>query len=125
MTKIKSVSKKFKTPIYIVDTSNNTIVSNDTVIAIDGYEFGDRLLEGVKFKARLSEDGKELTVFGTSDNNYMEGLNSSMWMKSALKLFVQIAGEGEFVFSDADDQKSDLILATEAVMQEYYPELLK
>jgi hypothetical protein len=125
MDEVKSVSKKFKKPVYIVDTSNNQIISNDTVFSINGYDFGDRLLEGVMFRAKLSEDGKELTVIGTSDNKYMSDLNSEKWMKVALKLFTQIANEGDFVFSEKSHKSSDLILATEEIMQEHYPELIK
>jgi hypothetical protein len=88
-------------------------------------DFPDRLLEGVMFKATLSEDRKELTVIGTNSNSYLEDLNAPKWMKVALKNFIDIASRGDFVFPDENNEKSDLILVTESILQEDYPELFE
>lgn len=53
-------------------------------ILFDGYDFAERLLEGVKFKA--SFDDGELVVDTVADwdtDPYLSGLNKNRWMASA------------------------------------------
>jgi len=55
-------------------------------VEFDGYEFGDKTLEGVKFKAAV-KDSNKLTVDTVKDwytNRHLRGLNRTMWMKAAL-----------------------------------------
>ncbi len=53
-------------------------------ITFDGYDFGDRQLEQVMFKASI-EDGKVVvnTVDDWSKNSYLKGLNKKHWLKEA------------------------------------------
>lgn len=55
---------------------------------IDGYHFGDRLLEGVKF--RVSIDGGVVTVVtDPAHARYMADLNEAKWLKEAKRYAVQ------------------------------------
>ena len=50
----------------------------------DGYPFGDRLLEGVKFVARKNDDGTcEVRPKGSDDEAYLGTLNKKMWLDRA------------------------------------------
>jgi len=51
----------------------------------DGYFFGDRILEGVMFKARKNDDGTcEVESVDEWDKDpYLVGLNKELWMKRA------------------------------------------
>lgn len=50
-------------------------------VLVDGYYFGDRLLEGVNFKVK-DKDGKPNSV-GVTDEciEYFEDLNKNKWLK--------------------------------------------
>jgi hypothetical protein len=48
----------------------------------DGYNFGDRLLEGVSFKAEVA-DGKMAVSFTNPNGKYEKGLNQSYWLEKA------------------------------------------
>lgn len=47
---------------------------------VDGYAFGDTILEGVMFKVELVK-GKVKAVFAEPDNPYVAGLNAKKWTK--------------------------------------------
>lgn len=51
----------------------------------DGYEFGDRILEGVKFKARKNDNGTcEVESVDIWENDpYLKGLNKEFWLNNA------------------------------------------
>jgi len=50
----------------------------------DGYPFGDRLLEGVKFIAKKNDDGTcEVRTKGPDDDQYLEKLNMDYWLQMA------------------------------------------
>lgn len=50
----------------------------------DGYPFGDRLLEGVKFVAKKHDDGTcEVRPKSSDDTTYLQSLNTKRWMKEA------------------------------------------
>ncbi len=54
-------------------------------VLFDGYSFGDRILEGVMFKAYYEDN--ELKVDPVDDwdkDTYLKGLNKEHWMKLAL-----------------------------------------
>lgn len=51
----------------------------------NGYAFGDRLLEGVRFVIRLSADGVVTAETPASDKRYMADLNEAKWLKEAAK----------------------------------------
>lgn len=69
---------------------------------LDGYAFGDRLLEGVWFGFRVTPDGKNIEAFLPPDSaEYMERLNSKFWLERAreyaldLKCFYLLPDEVE------------------------------
>ena len=117
---IKLVSKKLKEPLFVVDEANEVLLPVDTIFCINGYDFGDRLLEDVMFKAQLSEDRKTLTVIGVSDVDYLEELNTTKWMKAALNYFLSGV---DYVFPDNQYNQTDWILLTEKTLEEHYPTL--
>ena len=48
---------------------------------LDGYHFGDRLLEGVMFEIRIADDG---TFTATPcDSRELHGLDAPLWIKRA------------------------------------------
>ena len=60
---------------------------------VDGYAFGDRLLEGVMFKITLK--GRKVTAENLpEDEGYMAGLNKKLWLKAAVE-FALDGDDGE------------------------------
>lgn len=62
----------------------NTGCGEITHVIFDGYSFGDRMLEGVMFKASLNDN--EVVVDTVEDWNthpYLIGLNRDHWVKEA------------------------------------------
>lgn len=55
------------------------------VAYFDGYHFGDRLLEGVGFKAELTPTGFLEVSVAPHSVRYMEDLNEAKWLQSALE----------------------------------------
>ncbi len=51
-------------------------------ILVDGYEFGDTLLEGVMFEIRHN-NGKFNAVVQEESKQYFDGLNKKKWLKEA------------------------------------------
>jgi hypothetical protein len=51
-------------------------------VTFDGYDFGDRLLEGVKFHGVL-EDGKLQVSVEPKDEAYFKTLNEKKWLREA------------------------------------------
>jgi len=52
---------------------------------IDGYAFGDRLLEDVEFEIRKDKDGNLTASVEPSAANYFSQLNEKKWLKEAVK----------------------------------------
>lgn len=50
---------------------------------MDGYHFGDRLLEGVMFKVTIDENDKIQVALEPDSEEYCKGLNMVKWMKEA------------------------------------------
>jgi hypothetical protein len=61
---------------------DGTIVST---AYFNGYAFGDRLLEGVMFKAEVKQDGTLKVTICLGQNDYFKGLNKAKWLKEAYK----------------------------------------
>jgi len=52
---------------------------------MDGYAFGDRLLEGVLFKVFFNETDELCVKPDALDGGYLKQLNEKHWMKQALE----------------------------------------
>lgn len=52
-------------------------------LRFDGYGFGDRLLEGVMFEARMSGDGNVNVKVQLSDREYFNDLAAATWLAKA------------------------------------------
>ncbi len=65
---------------------------------IDGYTFGDRLLEGVKFIITIDKKGKFHAEVHPEDKSYMEDFNEKKWLKRAV----------EYVEDDRDGFEDDV-----------------
>jgi hypothetical protein len=72
---------------------------------IDGYSFGDRLLEGVMFIITIQEDGTLKAETEPSAKSYMEDLNEKKWLKEALK-----EAESTDIFYAANNGNEDWVL---------------
>ena len=79
---VKPVKGTLDTPKMLVDEDDKPL-PDGTFFYIDGYQFGDRVLEGVKFKASLEKKGTVLIVHGSDSDAYLSDLNAPMWMDSA------------------------------------------
>lgn len=65
---------------------------------IDGYSFGDRLLEGAMFKITITKDNKFKAETLPKDKDYLDGLNMKKWMKAAL----EYVKDNDIFFVDAN-----------------------
>ncbi len=110
--------KKLKEKTYILNEETMQIRPTSTIFMVDGYHFGDRLLESVMFKAKLSKDRKNIELIGTDSPKYMSDLNEKKWFKAALDYIVQT----DYVFIENNLKSSDVIL-TQVQMKEFYPEV--
>lgn len=81
---------------------------------IDGYNVGDKVLEGVNIILTVEDDGKLSAQFKEEDKFYTETLNEEHW----LKLGLQFAEEGGDWFQGFNgDQEIDLILKDGTINQ--------
>jgi hypothetical protein len=74
-----------------------------TTAYMDGYAFGDRLLEGVMFQVSIRKDGT-LTVAPAraQDKEHLEGLNAGKWLRVALDF-----AHGSALFSEEPEGGSE------------------
>ena len=79
------------------------------VAYFDGYAFGDRMLEGVSFKAQIDADGHMSVAFTNPDGRYEQGLNQKKWLKDALAF----AEEHDIFCEQSNLRGEDLALETE------------
>lgn len=81
-------------------------------VIFNGYQFGDRLLEGVMFIATLQEDGS-LKVMGVTKESkpYFDKLNPN-WLDIAQKF---IDSMFEDVFAGCSNCKYDLCMAEDII----------
>ena len=75
------------------------------VAYFSGYSFGDRLLEGVMFKATVNDNGSLSVEVCDSSKDYMRGLNGNKWIKEAYEY-----AAGNDVFSETENGGEDLCL---------------
>lgn len=52
-------------------------------VLFDGYAFGDRMLEGVMFQARLEGEEDFVVVFAPGNEHYTKKLNTDYWLAAA------------------------------------------
>jgi hypothetical protein len=52
---------------------------------IDGYSFGDRMLEGVMFIITIEDDGSLSAEVHPNHANYFNQLNTQMWLERAVE----------------------------------------
>lgn len=85
------------------EKENGEIVSSAYV---DGYWFGDRLLEGVFFKITVDEKGKLKSEVREDCAKYFARLNKKLWLKEA----VEFSKTNDIFYGEGDEE---LILLTE------------
>ena len=81
-TEIKPVKGTLDTPRMLLDEDEQPL-PDGMFFYVDGYDFGDRVLEGVNFKASLETNGTVLIIHGTDSNDYLSTLNAKKWMDKA------------------------------------------
>ena len=77
----KPVFVTLKTPRALWGEADEEL-PDGTVFYVDGYQFGDRLLEGVMFKCGLLDGGTSAVVYGPECDAYTASLNMKMWMQT-------------------------------------------
>lgn len=85
---------------------------------IDGYVFGDRLLEGVMFKITIDENKQFHAKFAWPDG-YTEGLNETYWCKEAKE-----CASTRDVFSSGLSRHSTDIFVYDTETNEYCPNVI-
>ena len=79
------------------------------VAYFSGYPFGDRLLEGVMFKATIQDDGSMKVEVTPESADYLRGLNAKKWLKEALEY-----AQGNDLFSEKPDGSGEDLVLLEA-----------
>ncbi len=77
----KPVFVALKKPLALWGEADEDL-PDGTIFYVDGYQFGDRLLEGVMFKCALLDGGTSGVVFGPECDAYTASLNMKMWMQT-------------------------------------------
>ena len=77
----KPVFVTFKKSLALLGETDEEL-PDGTVFYVDGYQFGDRLLEGVMFKCGLLDGGTSAVVYGPECDAYTASLNMKMWMQT-------------------------------------------
>ena len=75
------------------------------VAFIDGYGFGDRLLEGVMFRLELLPDKYLEVSTAPKSASYMKDLNEARWLKAALASAID---DDDGMFSEKERGGRDL-----------------
>ena len=75
----------------------------------DGYQFGDRQLEGVMFRAFIKDGKLKVELAKKEDEGYFKTLNTKMWLKAALEHALEEAD----IFSKTPDGDIELNLIQE------------
>lgn len=82
-------------------------------VSFDGYHFGDRLLEGVMFKAQIKNRQFEVTPQSSDDYDYLDNLNRAKWMRAAEEFI------SEYDVADCMKCNTQIILPTSDGWEEY------
>lgn len=77
---------------------------------LDGYEFGDRLLEGVMFIYTINNDGSLSVEVEESSKDYFDNFNKEKWLKIALQYAIET--DCFLSFDNALNAKFDIDLIT-------------
>ena len=85
---------------------NQTTLTPFTHGYVDGYSFGDRLLEGVIFKIYVDQKGKLRAQVHPDSAKYFSKLNTKKWLKEA----VEFAKCNDLFQSDPEENEDDVIL---------------
>jgi hypothetical protein len=72
---------------------------------VDGYSFGDRLLEDVYFVISINDKGKLEATTHKDSKDYVQTLNEKMWLKQALEY-----AERNDMFTDLKQTSNELVL---------------
>ena len=78
--------------------------------AMDGYDMGGRILDGVEFKVSVREDGSIEVVIADRAREHFETLNPMRWRKEVGEYIAAVAAEGGCFYSD---EFEDLMLMRE------------
>lgn len=102
-TGFKPVYVNFEKPLALWGEEDGVDLPDGTVFYVDGYSFGDRLLERVMFKCALLDGGTSGVVFGPEYDAYTASLNMKMWMNLCAEQLSQmdivsgdISGKADF-----------------------------
>ena len=94
---------------YMLETENEGVLHEEVEYGIiNGYLFGDRLLEDVMFRVGVSRDRSDVEVSISPDSaNYFKNLNEKKWLAEAKKYALkndifETDGELDAVLYDID-----------------------
>lgn len=92
---MKLYAAKVAPPSY---REEDVIEITERIFLVDGYSFGDRLLEGVMFEVEFDNNG-DITSVKVEDESadYFEQLNTEYWLGAAERYAEGILEEGDEV----------------------------
>jgi hypothetical protein len=67
------------------EKGGNVSIENTNQAKIEGYDFGDRLLEGIKFIVTIEDDTSLSVKVDPRAEGYFGQLNEELWLDKALK----------------------------------------
>ena len=76
---------------------SNIIEITEKIFVIDGYCFGDRLLEGVLFEVEFKDDKVTNVKVEEASEDYFDDLNTVKWLKIAKDYAQSILDSGDEV----------------------------
>lgn len=81
---MKKENKDFSHFGLLDEHQDEVIIEPSKEAMFDGYNFGDRLLEGVMFIATINEDNTISVRVSDISKLYFNNLNTKLWLKRAL-----------------------------------------
>ena len=77
-------TKNMKLKIVGFNKDNQEVELNNVITMIDGYDFGDRLMEGVMYNVSLNQDKTDINIeINEKYKDYFKMFNKNYWYKLA------------------------------------------
>lgn len=75
----------------------NEIEITENIFVVDGYSFGDRLLDGVLFEVEFKDDKVTNVKVEEASEDYFDDLNTVKWLKIAKDYAQRVLDDGDEV----------------------------
>lgn len=75
----------------------NEIEITENIFVVDGYSFGDRLLDGVLFEVEFKDDKVVSVKVEEESEDYFDNLNQEKWLREAKRYAQKTLDSGDEV----------------------------